>query len=79
MPKDLSTAGEVSEEMNGSNESIHVSQGQMQTKITDFTPIEEQTKPLNEGGLAGWSTVLGGFFALFSTFGWLNRFDSQFY
>jgi hypothetical protein len=25
-----------------------------------------------DGGLAGWKCVLGSFFAVFSTFGWLN-------
>jgi hypothetical protein len=26
----------------------------------------------HDGGLAGWTCVLGSFFALFCTFGWLN-------
>lgn len=29
-----------------------------------------------EGGLAGWTCVLGSFFALFCTFGWLNAYVS---
>ncbi|KAF8859164.1 MFS general substrate transporter [Acephala macrosclerotiorum] len=38
------------------------------------TPINSTSKAklLHDGGLAGWTCVLGSFFALFCTFGWLN-------
>ncbi|KUJ07882.1 MFS general substrate transporter [Mollisia scopiformis] len=31
-----------------------------------------ETNPFPDGGLAAWTCVLGSFFALFCTFGWLN-------
>ncbi|KAL2068625.1 hypothetical protein VTL71DRAFT_14962 [Oculimacula yallundae] len=39
------------------------------THVIDWAPKTEYAR---EGGLSGWTCVLGSFFALFCTFGWLN-------
>jgi len=39
----------------------------------------EVSEPLPDGGFKGWRCVLGGFFALFCTFGWLNSYVSSYY
>ncbi|KAH7409015.1 putative MFS transporter [Cadophora sp. MPI-SDFR-AT-0126] len=39
------------------------------TSVVDGAPKNEHTR---EGGTSGWTCVLGSFFALFCTFGWLN-------
>ncbi|KAG4440082.1 hypothetical protein IFR05_004425 [Cadophora sp. M221] len=39
------------------------------TNIIDWAPANDFAR---EGGLSGWTCVLGSFFALFCTFGWLN-------
>ncbi|KAH9206651.1 major facilitator superfamily domain-containing protein [Leptodontidium sp. 2 PMI_412] len=39
------------------------------TNVIDWAPTNDFAR---EGGLSGWTCVLGSFFALFCTFGWLN-------
>lgn len=41
---------------------------------TDTTVVDRSldTNYARDGGLAGWTCVLGSFLALFCTFGWLN-------
>jgi hypothetical protein len=36
------------------------------------------SEPLPDGGFKGWRCALGGFFALFCTFGWLNSYVSSY-
>jgi hypothetical protein len=55
------------------------------TTTNSLDPISsrtEQTKELidefpTDGGLEGWTCVVGGWFALFATFGWLNSWVSS--
>jgi len=44
-----------------------------ETETIDWYP---KTELPQDGGLAGWTCVLGSFFALFCTFGWLNSYVS---